>query len=130
MSVAATTTRHKVEVDQRALVDKILARYATDFGALRELVQNADDAGATEVEVTLELSSAGGSGGGPHPSAVRVWNNGRAFTDADWQRVRKIAAGNPDEATPYFTCWQTGLHNDHHPHREKKQPLTQGVDNK
>ena len=83
---------------------------------------HADDAGATEVEVTLELSSAGGSGGGPHPSAVRVWNNGRAFTDADWQRVRKIAAGNPDEVTPYFTCWQTGLHNDHHPHREKKQP--------
>ena len=69
--------------------------------------------------MTLELSSAGGSGGGPHPSAVRVWNNGRAFTDADWQRVRKIAAGNPDEATPYFTCWQTGHH---HPHREKKQP--------
>ena len=49
--------------------------------------------------MTLELSSAGGSGGGPHPSAVRVWNNGRAFTDADWQRVRKIAAGNPDEAS-------------------------------
>ena len=57
MSVAATTTRHKVEVDQRALVDKILARYATDFGALRELVQNADDAGATEVEVTLDTSA-------------------------------------------------------------------------
>ena len=49
--------------------------------------------------MTLELSSTGGSGGGPHPSAVRVWNNGRAFTDSDWQRVRKIAAGNPDEAS-------------------------------
>mgnify|MGYP001197945455 CR=1 FL=1 len=88
------TIRHKVEVDQRALVDKILARYATDFGALRELVQNADDAGATEVEVEL-LFAIGGS----EPSRIKVWNNGRAFNEADWLRVRKIAAGNPDESS-------------------------------
>ena len=81
-----------MEVDQRALVDKILSRYATDFGALRELVQNADDAGATEVEVALE-------GSGSEPCCIRVWNNGRAFNDADWLRVRKIAAGNPDESS-------------------------------
>ena len=93
----STTIRHKVEVDQRALVDKILARYATDFGALRELVQNADDAGASEVVVSLELS--GGGGGDARPRSLRVWNNGRAFTEADWLRVRKIAAGNPDEAS-------------------------------
>ena len=89
-----TTIRHKVEVDQRALVDKILARYATDFGALRELVQNADDAGATEVEVQL-LFAINGS----EPCCIKVWNNGRAFNEADWLRVRKIAAGNPDESS-------------------------------
>ena len=83
-----------MEVDQRALVDKILARYATDFGALRELVQNADDAGATEVEVEL-LFAIGGS----EPCCIKVWNNGRAFNAADWLRVRKIAAGNPDESS-------------------------------
>ena len=88
------TVRHKVEVDQRALVDKILARYATDFGALRELVQNADDAGATEVEVELLFAT-----GGSEPCHIRVWNNGRAFNEADWLRVRKIAAGNPDESS-------------------------------
>ncbi len=33
-------------VNQRQLVDKMLARYAAKFGALRELLQNADDAGA------------------------------------------------------------------------------------
>ena len=88
------TVRHKVEVDQRALVDKILARYATDFGALRELVQNADDAGATEVEVELVFAN-----GGSEPCHIKVWNNGRAFNEADWLRVRKIAAGNPDESS-------------------------------
>ena len=35
-----------VGVNQRALIDKMLARYSTDFGPLRELLQNADDAGS------------------------------------------------------------------------------------
>ena len=90
----AHAVTHKVEVDQKALVDKILARYATDFGAIRELVQNADDAGATQVKVALEAD-----GRSEGLSTIRVWNNGRVFTDADWQRIRKIAAGNPDEAS-------------------------------
>ena len=37
-----------VEVNQKDLVDKMLARYSSDFVVLRELLQNADDARATE----------------------------------------------------------------------------------
>lgn len=35
-----------ITVNQRALIDKILARYAAEFTLLRELLQNADDAEA------------------------------------------------------------------------------------
>jgi HSP90 family molecular chaperone len=91
---ASASVTHKVEVDQKALVDKILARYATDFGAIRELVQNADDASATEVRVRLSVDAQSAG-----LSTISVWNNGRVFTDADWLRIRKIAAGNPDEAS-------------------------------
>ena len=38
-----------ITVNQRALIDKILARYAAEFTVFRELLQNADDAGATRV---------------------------------------------------------------------------------
>eukprot|EP00966_Prymnesium_polylepis_P295991 6836472-Prymnesium_polylepis.1 len=89
-------TRRDVEVDQRALVKKILARYPTPFPPIRELVQNADDAGATEVRLSLEHAApgempidaddAGGSSAYPALRRVCVWNNGRAFTEADWQR--------------------------------------------
>ena len=86
--------RHRVEVDQRALIDKILARYATDYGAVRELIQNADDAGATEAGLALDCE-----GSSDTVNSVTVWNNGRIFSDGDWTRLRKIAAGNPDEAS-------------------------------
>ena len=38
-------------VNQRALIDKMLARYATEFGVLRELLQNADDARASQCRI-------------------------------------------------------------------------------
>ncbi|KXS11237.1 hypothetical protein M427DRAFT_115056 [Gonapodya prolifera JEL478] len=41
----------KVEVNQRALVDKILARYSGEYTVFRELLQNSNDANATEVEI-------------------------------------------------------------------------------
>lgn len=35
-----------VEVNQRGLIEKILARYSGDYTVFRELLQNADDAQA------------------------------------------------------------------------------------
>jgi hypothetical protein len=40
-----TGIEEKVEVNQRHLIDKILARYSAAFTIFRELLQNANDAG-------------------------------------------------------------------------------------
>lgn len=43
--LAISGTEEKVEVNQRHLIDKILARYSAEFTVFRELLQNANDAG-------------------------------------------------------------------------------------
>ena len=75
-------------------MSKILTRYNTEFGMLRELIQNSDDAAAERVEIMLHLDEQ-------QPkhrivSKVSIFNSGREFSAADWSRVTKIAAGNPD----------------------------------
>jgi hypothetical protein len=46
----------RVEVNQRALIDKVLARYSGEFTLFRELLQNADDAGSSTVEIHFETT--------------------------------------------------------------------------
>jgi len=50
----------RVEVNQRMLIDKMLARYSSDFVVLRELIQNSDDAQSTSftLQITCDRSSA------------------------------------------------------------------------
>ena len=145
-----------VGVNQRHLIDKILARYATEFTLFRELCQNADDAKASKmtIEFTSESKSSttaegevrrrgsSGSSNAAAPAqakkkkrsrgiwgllksavasaveqiadvdapsrvekfytAVTVKNDGDAFSDADWNRVKNIASGNPDESKVGF----------------------------
>ena len=147
-----------VGVDQRHLIDKILARYATEYTLFRELCQNADDAKASKMTIEFTTESKVGvastssseqasgvirqrrrSGNGERwqkkkksrgiwgllksavanaveqiadvdaPSreetfftAVTVKNDGDAFSDADWNRVKNIASGNPDESKVGF----------------------------
>jgi hypothetical protein len=43
-----------VEVNQRALIDKVLARYSGEFTVFRELLQNSDDARSEAVEIRFE----------------------------------------------------------------------------
>ncbi|KAH9061942.1 hypothetical protein EDB87DRAFT_1682606 [Lactarius vividus] len=104
-----------VEVNQRALIDKVLARYSGEFTVFRELLQNSDDAGANSVEIRFETQSylfrVRQSGVNPDESlkedlpnlktaVVHQWtfkNNGTKFRDEDWNRLKKIAEGNPDE---------------------------------
>src|SRR5277367_6798158 len=43
-----------VTVNTRALIDKVLARYAGEWTTLRELIQNAADASATKVVIRFE----------------------------------------------------------------------------
>jgi HSP90 family molecular chaperone len=98
-----SSTKTTVSVNQRALVEKILSRYAVDFFLLKELIQNADDAQATSVEVDLTTATptqAERIAGGPPKrfSALSVTNRGgKMFADDGWDRIIEIATGNPDE---------------------------------
>ncbi|KAI0646791.1 hypothetical protein C8Q79DRAFT_956470 [Trametes meyenii] len=108
-----------VEVNQRALIDKVLARYSGEFTVFRELLQNSDDASATAVEIhfetkdylerknkasdeTADAAAVPEDTGLPDlkTALVHQWtfkNNGIIFRDEDWSRLKKIAEGNPDE---------------------------------
>ncbi|TPX56519.1 hypothetical protein PhCBS80983_g04477 [Powellomyces hirtus] len=95
------SVEEKVEVNQRHLIDKILARYSAEFTVFRELLQNSNDAGATNVQILFQSEIKSRSfwqGGSKHVlTAVTYRNNGRPFSTDDWSRLRKIAEGNPDE---------------------------------
>lgn len=87
----------RVEVNQRALIDKILARYASAGAVYRELLQNSNDAGATEAELRFTLGDDDGDGDKQNNVTQVVYrNNGQPFRPQDWNRLRKIAEGNPD----------------------------------
>ncbi|KAG2107835.1 hypothetical protein BD769DRAFT_1500283 [Suillus cothurnatus] len=92
-----------VEVNQRDLVDKVLARYPEEFTVFRELLQNADDAGAGNFDIVFESPHRYASNGTtPDLNSAQVFkwlvrNDGAQFQDTDWKRLTKIAEGNPDE---------------------------------
>ncbi|CAG8586335.1 13835_t:CDS:10, partial [Racocetra persica] len=81
----------RVEVNQRCLIDKMLSRYSSEFVVFRELMQNSDDARASAVEIVFENIV------GETYSRMLFKNNGLAFRSEDWNRLKKIAEGNPDE---------------------------------
>nr|OQO24945.1 hypothetical protein B0A51_09082 [Rachicladosporium sp. CCFEE 5018] len=99
-----------VTVNTRALIDKVLARYSGEWTTLRELLQNAADARATEVTIRFETTTPTPTPSPPPPSrdlestllhstlnTLLVTNNGDPFKETDWQRLKRIAEGNPDE---------------------------------
>ncbi|EXJ72432.1 uncharacterized protein A1O5_04936 [Cladophialophora psammophila CBS 110553] len=101
-----------VTVNTRALIDKVLARYSGEWTVLRELLQNAADASATKITIKFEtLPSATvpvPADSSPsnllkhtvlHHTLKRlvVTNNGQPFSENDWNRLKRIAEGNPDE---------------------------------
>lgn len=90
----------KVEVNQRHLIDKILARYSAEYVLYRELMQNADDALSSAVHIGFHTSSPD-LNKAPNLSAkcdkIVFKNNGMPFRPEDWLRLKRIAEGNPDE---------------------------------
>lgn len=125
---AATDGEERVEVNQRALIDKILARYASAGAVYRELLQNSNDAEATVAEMYFTTSKDGENESLPTTGGtqsltlqqprsadtkrtnitsratkevvtnVTYRNNGLRFRPQDWSRLKKIAEGNPDES--------------------------------
>ncbi|KIW70878.1 hypothetical protein PV04_03113 [Phialophora macrospora] len=101
-----------VTVNTRALIDKVLARYSGEWTVLRELLQNAADASATKITIkfetipsaTVPLPADSSSSSllrhtVQHHTLKRlvVTNNGQPFSENDWNRLKRIAEGNPDE---------------------------------
>ena len=76
------------------MIDKILARYASAGAVYRELLQNSNDADATKAEILITTSASEGEK--EVVSQVIYRNNGLPFRKQDWERLRKIAEGNPD----------------------------------
>ena len=60
---ASTEGEERVEVNQRALIDKILARYASAGAVYRELLQNSNDAEATVAEIYFTTNRDEKNGG-------------------------------------------------------------------
>ncbi|KAF9235383.1 hypothetical protein BU15DRAFT_78058 [Melanogaster broomeanus] len=100
----------QVRVNQRALVQKVLARYPEENTVVRELVQNADDAGAGNVEIEFQTKDyATKSFRDKTPNGILhdltgikafkwiVRNDGEKFKKEDWGRLTNIADGNPDD---------------------------------
>jgi hypothetical protein len=93
-------SRNAVKVNQRMLIDKMLARYSSDFVVFRELIQNADDAKATAIQLKISCITENRNSSSEndfHHSTIEeicVINNGSLFTNVDWERVASIAEGN------------------------------------
>ncbi|KAG9042649.1 hypothetical protein FS837_010600 [Tulasnella sp. UAMH 9824] len=124
-SLWASGRDEEVQVNQRALIDKVLARYAGEYTVLRELLQNSDDAGAKTVEIhfntntflkrrgsKVDSEKSSSRRGSPAlfnfnsklpdltKESLHQWefrNDGSLFREEDWNRLKKIAEGNPDE---------------------------------
>jgi len=94
----------RVEVNQRMLIDKMLARYSSDFVVYRELIQNSDDAQATSFTLQIicdsntnkinDLFSCKNDFNNCIITEIRTINNGNIFSEDDWKRVITIAEGN------------------------------------
>ncbi|EXX64311.1 hypothetical protein RirG_143960 [Rhizophagus irregularis DAOM 197198w] len=57
-NVRSNANEERVEINQRLLIDKILARYPSEFVVYRELMQNSDDAKSSSVQIKFESSDA------------------------------------------------------------------------
>ncbi|KAI9187850.1 hypothetical protein H9P43_002241 [Blastocladiella emersonii ATCC 22665] len=95
-----------VSVNQRHLIDKILARYSAEYTIYRELAQNSNDAGASKVRIEFKcapLPPDAKPGSLPtHCTSITYKNNGVPFREEDWHRITSIAEGNPGETTGFF----------------------------
>jgi HSP90 family molecular chaperone len=91
----------EVGLNQRKIIQSILAHYSTDFVVFRELIQNADDAQATLFHLEIKCDAPSSSSAemdfqNRTITEFRMINNGNIFSETDWKRVATIADGNTD----------------------------------
>ncbi|KAF0699884.1 Aste57867_9568 [Aphanomyces stellatus] len=98
------------KIDLTVRIREILRNYPEGTSVLKEMVQNADDAGATEISFCLDMRyhstdqlvySKLADFQGP---SLMVYNNAQ-FTDADFQSIQKIGDSLKKESS---NGWKTG----------------------
>lgn len=95
---------HQILTWQFSLITRTLTKYPVDFALFRELLQNGCDAKAKDVVISFETTVPGGLTtetisdiGYSQAQRLTIKNNGLYFNDDDWNRLREVAKGNPDE---------------------------------
>ncbi|CAG8704043.1 22552_t:CDS:2, partial [Rhizophagus irregularis] len=78
--ILSNSDEGRVQVNQRDLIDKILARYSCKFVIFRELMQNSDDAESSSAKIIFETN-------GNKITRIIFKNNGFAFRPEDWERL-------------------------------------------
>ncbi|KAG1829918.1 histidine kinase-like ATPase, partial [Suillus subalutaceus] len=92
-----------VDVNQRDLVHKVFARYPEEFTVFRELLQNADSAGAENFAIVFQSPQGCASNESKldlNSAKVFKWlvkNDGAPFQESDWKRLTKTVEDNPDQ---------------------------------
>lgn len=87
------------------LITRTLTKYPVDYALFRELLQNSADAKAQDVVISFSSTIPGGLSkdritdvGSCTVDRLTVKNNGQYFEEDDWNRLKEIAKGNPDES--------------------------------
>lgn len=89
-------------MNHRALITRTLTKYPVDYALFRELLQNSADARAKSAIIHFETkeSVAPENLDTIHASNVSKLvfrNDGAVFSEDDWNRLKEIAKGNPNE---------------------------------
>lgn len=103
-TIQSSSQQEAVTVNHRALITRTLTKYPVDYALFRELIQNSSDAKAKSCIISFKSTIPGGLQkskisdiGKISVDRLTVKNNGLYFKDDDWNRLREIAKGNPDE---------------------------------
>ncbi|CAI5741170.1 unnamed protein product [Peronospora destructor] len=83
------------KIDLTVRIREILRNYPEGTSIFKEMVQNADDAGATEVNLCLDYRQHAATGLayeklGPFQGPSLLVHNNATFTDADFQSIQRI----------------------------------------
>jgi len=83
-------------VDNLDFIRQALAGYAGGSAIVSEILQNADDAGATKAVFQF------------HPQALLAWNDS-TFSNRDWENLTSIASGGKRDEKGKIGTWGTGF---------------------
>lgn len=93
------------QADVQALLDRLVAQFASPYDFLRELVQNAMDAGSDRAEVVLDVHAGDGDGDGGDGDAVvfelRLVDSGAGMDEAivDGELTRLFSSSKSGDRT-------------------------------